>query len=284
MGLLSSLGKVAKGAVNLVAGGVINFVKNPSLKTAPAAALDVATTVIPVGKVVKPAAIGVKAAAPVVTKTAPKIISAVVKGVTSVAKAVIPKTTKGKVIAAVAAPVVLGAVTSQPKETAKAIASTPSSLFNVGSNTANLIANPSVENAKTLFTENPLIVGGAAAVGAIALGKSILPAVATTRQTAAINEQTEALQNLSPQVISVTDKSADFKPIENTSFAPSSPVTPQTQSINKTGLPTKRRKKKAQIPSIIKQNVSVNVMNRSSSTGIRTTNKNKNYINRELYN
>src|SRR3990167_525461 len=49
-------------------GGAIKFAKEPTLKNAPGAAFDVATTVFPVGKVFKAGKYVVKAAAPTVTK------------------------------------------------------------------------------------------------------------------------------------------------------------------------------------------------------------------------
>jgi len=201
----------------------------------------------------------------------------------AVAKSLIPTTLKGKAIAAVAAPVVIGAVINQPAKVAEAVAKTPSALANVGGNIANLVADPSIANAKALVTENPVIVGGAAAVAAIAGAKTILPAVVTSRQIAATEKQTEAIEaataGISGGGISVIDKSGEMNKPYSIETAP---TTAKTEIVKEgvTKLSTKRKKRsiKAAMPSV-NQKVNVIVSNRSVSTGIRQTHK---YLNREI--
>lgn len=197
----------------------------------------------------------------------------------TIAKSLIPTTIKGKVIAAVAAPVALGAVINQPAKTLEAVAKTPSALANVGGNIANVIADPSLANAKALITENPVIVGGAAAAAAIAGAKTILPAITTSRLINATEEQTEAIEAATAG-ITVIDKSQQFKTMP---YVPeTAPITPKTEAVKegvtKPSTKRKRRSSKA-VPQNISQRVNVVVANRAVSTGIRQTHK---YLNREI--
>ena len=112
---------------------------------------------------------------------------------TAVIKTLIPKTAVGTVATGAAVLIGGGAIAANPLSTAKAAISAPSKLVNVGVNVGNLVTNPSLSNVKTLVTENPLIVGAAAAAAALLVAKAVIPAVVGTRQTSAINEQTEAI-------------------------------------------------------------------------------------------
>lgn len=205
---------------------------------------------------------------------------------TSVGTALIPTTTKGKVIAAVAAPVVIGAVVSQPAESAKAVISAPSNLANVGSNIATLIAEPTLEHAKDLIKENPIIVGSAIAAGTIAAGSVIIPAITSNRNIAAINEQTKAIQDSTTALLKDTEKDVVVKDTTlttaTTAAAPITPVTAQTQPIYattgnaKTSTKRKRRSSKPTIQNFT-QKTNVIVQNKNTSTGIKQT---KRYLNK----
>jgi hypothetical protein len=195
------------------------------------------------------------------------------KGVAGTAASLIPETLKGKVIAAVAAPVVLGAVISKPLETLGAVAELPSGLANVGANIAGLVTDPSIASAKTLITENPLIVGTAAAAAAILGAKAILPAIVGAKQIEAIQEQTEAI------------KEAGGKPVvieTGETIAPTAPITPKTERVVTTAAKTSTKKRKSSLKAPtqnISQRVNVLVANRANSTGMRQTHR---YLNKEL--
>jgi hypothetical protein len=122
----------------------------------------------------------------------------------SAVKAILPTSKKGVIASVVAAPIIAGVVAKAPAKTLGAVANAPSALFNVGSNTGSLISDPSVGNLKNLVTENPVIVGGAAAVAAALLVKGLAPTIAATRQTDAIRDQTEAIKNYDTSVVSPT--------------------------------------------------------------------------------
>ena len=186
----------------------------------------------------------------------------------TIAKSLIPSTTKGKVIAVVAAPVVAGAVINQPLKTAKAVIEAPGNLVQFGGDVANLVADPSLANAKTLITESPLITGGLATAGLLYGGSKLIPAIATFKQTEAIQEHTQAILGSDGQVPSNTVQALPFTPSQPMSGAgPSSkiPLTPQTQEV---GATTRRKRRKSSIkqPSIV-QRVTVNLQNKSLKIG-----------------
>lgn|SRR5574340_96442 len=178
------------------------------------------------------------------------------------AKAVVPKTTKGKIIAGVAAPVVIGAVSQQPLKAAKTIASAPSELSQFGGDIANLAASPSLESAKELFKESPVLTTAALAAGAVALGKGVIPAIATARQTEAIQEQTAAIQAATAGL--PLDKTGTGASVPASSLAPSIPVTPSTKTVE-AGTQRRRRKIKGKMTTgNITQRVNVLVSNRNA--------------------
>jgi hypothetical protein len=206
----------------------------------------------------------------------------------NVAKALVPTTTKGKIIAAVAAPVAAGVVLSAPSQSAKAIISTPSALVNVGQNIGTFAVNPSVENLKNIYKENPAVATVATSAGLIAIGSAVVPAVSNaisnqltrseiSKQTDVFKEQLEVSKqslNLPATVVPKNTTSSDI------------PVTPATQTVTAKPLiattggrvSTTRKRYKKKEPTRISQRVNVIVSNRSSSIGM------KGYLNRRIYN
>jgi len=93
-----------------------------------------------------------------------------------------------------------GAVASRPVETLGAAAKAPGALVNFGGNLADLAADPSLDKAKELVTENPLVAGAVATAGLIATGVgvgAIANTLATAANTRAIKASTKADQILS---------------------------------------------------------------------------------------
>lgn len=189
---------------------------------------------------------------------------------------------KQKVITALAAPVVVGAVIQQPKEIAQAVASTPASLANFGGNIAELVASPSIEKAKDIYKENPILTGAAATAAAFLTAKTIAPAVGNIIQTQAIKEQTEVIKDVSkPTIIKEPVVSKDTTPAlttATTNAAPITPITAKTQPIYATtGTVTKKRSKKRS-PKItnISQRTNVILQNKVSNIA------NRRYLNKRL--
>ncbi len=290
MGFLSNIGKAISGAAKSVATAVV---KSPVGKVMDVATVAFVHPIQTIKAVVSPTTtvkqvVETHFAQPLSKQITETVIAtagyagAVVGGaaIGTAAKAgtllpaLIPATTKGKVIAAIAAPVVLGAVIKEPIKTAETIAGAPSALANVGANVAQFAADPSLEHAKEIITENPIIVGGAAAAAAILGAKALLPAIVGAKQIEAVQEQTEAIR----------EATSGMKTLEQpTTTAPIAPITPATERVVTTAAAkssTKRKRRSVKAPTQnISQRVNVVVANKSTSTGLRQTHK---YLNREL--
>lgn len=205
------------------------------------------------------------------------------KGIVGAATALIPATTKGKVIAAVAAPISLGAIISQPEKTLGAVASAPSALANFGGNVATLVAEPSVENLKNLVKENPVIstLAGAGVIatvgGGVGLAANTLATFTNSQATRANTAAGTGDIASSPVQTNLVPATSQEKQLY--AMGAEKPITPATETISagKTQYRARRRKK---TPSAnVNQRVNVIVSNKSISTGIRATKK---YLNREV--
>ncbi len=185
----------------------------------------------------------------------------------NVAKSLIPSTTKGKVIAAIATPVIAGAIAQQPKEIGKAIIKAPKELANFGGDVANLLVDPSIENLKELVSESPIITSGLAAAGLIAGGSAVISAVQNQRVINAI----EGIGGVSPDDTVQALPSSPVQPIAGGGSSSKIPLTPQTQEV---GATTRRKRRKSSIkqPNVI-QRVTVNLQNKNLKIGKYLNNK-----------
>ena len=177
--------------------------------------------------------------------------------------------TRGKVLTVGAAIPVTSFLVSNPSAIGS-IAETPRGLSNLGSNIAEFVKEPSIEKAKNIFKENPVIAGtiaGAAAVGvgagAVAIGSNILNTAATKENTAAI-EASNAANTIPDYAISPVSQNVT-----------SAPTGLETQTISTSSRSIAKRKKKV-IPQQIRQSVRVNVINANQS-------RIGNYIKRNAY-
>lgn len=185
--------------------------------------------------------------------------------------ALIPTTLKGKVIAGLAAPVIIGAVAKEPLGALEAIASAPSQLGQFGGDVGSFIVEPSFAAAKKIVTKSPIL---SAAAGALAVGglvKGVAPMISGVLQKEAIQEQTKAIREAGGKIPTTAPT------------APTAPITPATERLVTTAVTkssTKRKRRSIKVPTQnISQRVNVVVANKSTSTGLRTTNK---YLKREL--
>ena len=151
------------------------------------------------------------------------------KGIVGAASSLIPASITGKVAIAVAAPVAVGLIASNPLGVGKAAASTPAALGNVGVNIGNFAANPTIANAEKIVTDNPVIAGTAAAATALAIGKAAIPAAASFANTVATRANTAAVEagGTSLPTEKVESPAAAGLPI-----AATPPITPQTVSLD----------------------------------------------------
>lgn len=192
-----------------------------------------------------------------------------------VLNALTPTSTLGKVAGIAAVPVVAGAVLKQPAAAAKAVASTPGALVNFGGNVSEFVANPSLQTAKNIVSENPVIAGVVGTAGALALGRAAVgvgSVIASSSMTSAIKEQTAAIlggkqsQDLTDQerldlnkALGNTVTPSQALPVTATPISATSPVLPATQTVS-SSVPSKRKRKQKR--KIEAQNISqrVNVL------------------------
>ena len=280
MGLLSSLYKVVKKPMNVLTTAFVHPIQTIS------AAVSKEKTVSQVTEAHFEQSLGKQIGQTVLatagyaaaTLTAGAVAT---KGIAATAASLIPATIKGKVIAAVAAPVVIGAVAQQPLKAAEAITKAPSSLANVGANVANLVADPSLKNVKTLISENPVLVGGAAAAGAVAAGAGAAGLVSGYLTRQELEKQTEALERSAAAAEGAILGEGTGQVLEKekiTATDEGKAITPETTTIT-TGQKRRRRPTIKEKPSV-RQNVRVIVTNRAISTGLRV--KNERYLNQRI--
>jgi len=142
----------------------------------------------------------------------------------------------GKIGVVAGAPVVVGAVVSNPGLISKA-ANAPRELSEFGGDVGNLIANPSLENAKETFQNSPIISSVIGAGTAIAIGAAATGTIATIANTRAVKANTAIAAN----------PSNAFVPTGQNQVAPTVPLTPATTVIGRevsSRVPGKRASKK----------------------------------------
>jgi hypothetical protein len=203
----------------------------------------------------------------------------------SAAAKLIPSTTKGKVIATIAAPVVASAVISNPGGTIRAVKNTVSAQIDLGKT----IANPSLSSAESFLKEHPgasvaLGAGGLALVGGgLGLAANTLAtftnSAATRANTAAGSTPDQAVSAALPIDTSTRLSAPEvMQPSVSAPTAPTTAITPQTQTITSSSTSVRRKKhyKKLTIAPI-SQKVNVIVSNRATGTQTKT------YLNRGIY-
>ncbi len=308
MGIFSSIGKVAKKVVSAV------NITNPkaSIYSIPAVvAHPVKAIQAPFSKDVSIKGITEKFYSGSTTKQATEVIvsGATVVGALAgggaiasaskagklgtIVNALIPKTLKGKIVAGVSAPIIAGAVSTNPFKVAETISEAPLNLVNFGQNLGEFGQDPSKEKAIDVFKENPYLTAGALGAGLLGSGLALgtlatgfsqwRSTSATKKQTEAIEKQTEAIIDVTKAPkekkekekkeketptttvlpTSTTTPTTQEKPIEQASMAPTTPTTPETQVVRVGSAVTKRRKKKAPLIQRISQRVNIAIANQN---------------------
>lgn len=149
---------------------------------------------------------------------------------------------------AVAAPIVAGVVVGEPKTVTRTVGG----VANFESNLYQVAKDPSIQNFKDVFAENPVIASGAALAGVAALGVG-LGGAATIANTLAVKENTKISQakNFVEDVVLPT-ASGGF-PTQNSDSAspleapPGEPLTPQTQVLGRQVTGTTRQRRTARM-------------------------------------
>lgn len=209
---------------------------------------------------------------------APAVIGsgALVKGAQAVGSKVVSSFTQSSLLtqgAVVAGGLVTaGAIARQPKKATKAILSTPGALTNFGGNLADFAANPTLDNAQSIWKENPVVTSAAVLGAAAVVGKGITGLVSSAANTLAIKENTAAMEKTIDSMVgqslpnaydSLITASSDLPLAIN---APSSqvPITPETQVIGKSaGRSVSKRRPTKKSPQIgaLRQSLRVNIFN-----------------------
>jgi len=173
------------------------------------------------------------------TQTGKKILSSLV-----------PTTAKGAIITGGAT--IVGANVLKSSERARsAVVSAPSSIASFSQNVGNIIDDPSIQNVKQTIKDNPVLSIGT--VGAVVggVGYALAPVIASTRQTEAIQEQTEALQSSYPSNIQIPQYGAPQPQIIQIQqlpapipTAPTVQEAPTTTAVAPVGAPKPKKKRK----------------------------------------
>jgi len=195
--------------------------------------------------------------------------SVATKGIAASAASLIPSTLKGKVIAAAAAPIVLGAVIKEPSKTLGAVASAPSELAEFGGDVATFAASPSIETAKEIIKESPIISAGLGILGVAAVGAAAANVVGGVLTREEMKKQTAAFE-----------KQAELMGSSSVGVSGETAILPERTTIT-TGKKQYKRHTAKKTPSV-RQSVRVNIINKPSNTGIKVYNKR--YINERLLN
>lgn len=178
--------------------------------------------------------------------------------------------------AAIAAPVIAGAVINDPKVATRALGSATQSAGSFESNLYKLGKEPSLENVEQIYKDDPVIAGGLTALGAIAAGKAATGIIATVANTRAVKANTEAM--IGPSAGPASSPAQLQGPISVTTplagGPQQQPLTPETQVLGKevqsrssAGSPSRRRKPNARSPV-----VRVNVINQQTYIGPHSRN------------
>jgi hypothetical protein len=197
----------------------------------------------------------------------------------AVATKLIPTTTKGKVIAAVAAPIAIGAISKSPREVSEVIIKAPVELAEFGQGIAGVVTEPSVQSVKELVTDSPLLTATTAIAAGLVVGKVAAPVVGGLITKSAIEDiKLESPAAVTPIVSPTTPPVAAIPasaPVKQEGLTPmAAPITPELVNVKATTTKRKKRQAKKQVKSSISQRVNVIVSSRSSGT---TT---KNYLSR----
>lgn len=203
-------------------------------------------------------AVGAVATGATITATATKVATTIVK---TAVKAVKAHPIATPLVATAGYGIIkevgVGGVTGLASDTASSVA-------NLSGNVAQLAINPSLENLKDIYTENPLLATGATALGVLALGKGALVSAAAVKTLT--GGEKEIVLDTGNNVLATT-KQTDTGLTD-------SPLSPVTTSVT-TGQKRRKYKAKKVVTPSIRQNVVVQVSNRAVGT---TT---KNYLKRE---
>lgn len=255
MGLLSSIKSTISKGVGLVkdTGKVLKDTFAPSEEVGAARRKEVFGTE---SKAVAAGVITVAAAAAIAAPTAAGV--AVLKKAGST---IASSSLATKVVGTAAVITTAGAVSKNPKIATKAaakVAEAPSNLFNYGQNIGELTKNPSLENLKTVASENPYLSALTVAAGGYVVGKGLSSAASglmSYASTQKLENAAENLKDVAEQAIgdgvsylpTTTKMSSESQiiPVTADKNISTVPLTPATQVVGKSVSTTTKKRKRA---------------------------------------
>lgn len=128
---------------------------------------------------------------------APTAVSTVSSGI---GKAVANNPIKTTAAAVLIAPGAIKAVASNPDKASAAAFNVAAATNNFTQNVGEFALDPSLEKAKEIVTENPIVAAAAGTALAVAVGGGIAGAVATVTNTMAVKENTKQMQSGNPSL------------------------------------------------------------------------------------
>lgn len=206
--------------------------------------------------------------------TAGRLALGAVKKLPSVAKALIPKTLTGKFALGTA-----GYLAYESPKVREMIKGAPASYVSAVKTTAQIIEGEkelTPESFKDVAKTGGAVLGlGAIGLGIGLAGKKILEKIPKAKEKA--EEVKEKVLETTPSEVKEVAPDEQLIIDKPVGIDGETPILPATTTITTGKKPYKRRR--ATKPSIVKQSVRVNVINRATATGIRNTHK---YLNTEI--
>jgi hypothetical protein len=140
-----------------------------------------------------------------------------------------------KVVSILATPVVAGFAVNNPVSTTKAVLETPSGLNNIGANVGKFSSDPTVDNAKNIFKENPVLISELVALGILGTGVAVAGPLSNILSTNATNKNTKSIEESNKLIKEATGSNLlpptpQSLPVANPQDVP---LTPQTQVLGK---------------------------------------------------
>jgi len=186
-----------------------------------------------------------------------------VASVATVAKLGVAKTvataisnTKTVAVATVGAPIAASYVASKGvSSTAKSLGEAQSNVGQFTSNVYEAVKEPSKENLKSIYTENPVIAGAVTAAGAYIVGKGAVGALVTNK---IIDDNSKTVTEVLPK-----ETLTEGKIIPSTSSSSLVPITPETQIIGKSASSVSKTRRRTTKKAAPVSRINVNVINGS---------------------
>jgi hypothetical protein len=258
MGLLGSIQKLALTPSAYIGKQVLKVVKpSSSIANQPVSTTTSQLQATTFGKVLGTAIAG--------TTTALAVTSI---GAGAIAKTVVAHPVKSAVVGLVT-PTAISYFAEKPQDFVKI----PTEAISFTSDIGTLASNPSVSGVVKLITEHKTASAVTAVVAGVVVGKSVIPAIASYKQTQAIQEQTEAIKGASAGIGATPQEKGGSD--GNIPITQTNPTTPQTVYMDEKPKTAKKKTRSKARRGNISQRVNIVVTQKQSAHRITQS-----YLNR----